>query len=191
MLSTKNKQLAINMIAQIITFATNLIIGFFLTPFVVKHVGKEAYGFVGLANSFISYAIIVTTALNSMASRFITISIHQERYEDTNKYFTSVLFSNIIMAVPLTVASVFIIVFLDRIVTVPLSILPDVTLLWALLFANFIIGLIGNVFIVATFAKNRLELSSFRSIESNILKLMVLFCAFIFFKSAFARGEKS
>lgn len=177
----KNKQLAINMTAQIIAFVVNMGISFFLTPYIVRHVGQEAYGFVGLANNFISYATIITTALNSMAGRFITISIHREEYEDTNKYFTSVIAANICMSAALTAAAVFVLVFLDRLVNVSTDILPDVRLLWGLLFANFIIGLIGNVFGVATFAKNRLELSSLRNIESNIIKVIILVTAFWFF----------
>ena len=41
--------MAYNMIAQIISFALNLGINFFLTPYVVTHVSKEIYGFVSLA----------------------------------------------------------------------------------------------------------------------------------------------
>lgn len=178
----KNKQLAINLAAQLISFGVNFVISFFLTPFVVENVGREAYGFVELANNFISYATIITLALNSMAGRFITISIHQERYEDTNKYFTSVLFSNIVMAVPLTVAGAVILLFLDKIVSVPANILGDVTVLWGLLFLNFALSLIGNVFSIATFSQNRLELSSIRTIESHLIKAGILLAAYFFFR---------
>lgn len=44
----KNKQFAINMIAQVVGFVVMMGIGFLLTPFIVEHVGSEAYGFVGL-----------------------------------------------------------------------------------------------------------------------------------------------
>lgn len=178
----KNKQLIINMAAQVVAFLANLLISFFLTPFIVKNVGKEAYGFVGLANNFINYATIVTTALNSMASRFITISIHQEDYDNTNKYMASVVFANIVMAVPLTIIFTFIVIFLEKMIQVPLNILFDVKLLWGFLFLNFILSLLTNVFNVATFAKNRLELASLRKIESNLIKVVVLCIAFYFFK---------
>ena len=72
----KNKQLAINMIANIISFMVNIGINFLFTPYLINTVGKEAYSFFPLANNFISYTSIITVALNSMASRFITINIH-------------------------------------------------------------------------------------------------------------------
>ncbi len=170
------------MAAQIIAFITNILIGFFLTPFIIKHIGREAYGFVGLAGNFIGYAAIITTALNSMAGRFITISIHREQYNEANQYFTSVLISNIVISVPVTIASVFLLLFLDKIVNVPTNILSDVKFLWGLLFANFIITLVGNVFNVATFARNRLDLSSLRSIESSFIRIAILVTAYVFFK---------
>ena len=178
----RNKQLAINMIAQIVAFVVNFAINFFLSPYVVENIGKTAYGFVGLANNFINYVTIVTIALNSMAGRFITISIHKEEYEETNKYFTSVVIANAFLAVVLTLASIFILFNLNRIVNVPDKILNDVTALWGLLFANFILSLVGNVFGVATFAKNKLYLNSIRGIESNFIKCAALIVAFYFFK---------
>lgn len=176
------KQTMINMIAQVSSFFVTLGINFFLTPFIVKNIGKEAYGFVGLANNFINYAVIITAALNSMASRFITISIHREDYESTNRYMTSVVLANILLSVPIAVIASFVVLFAEKIVNIPPAIVGDVKLLWGLLFLNFTIGLLANVFNVATFAKNRLELASIRQIESNMIKVIILFVAFCFFK---------
>ena len=44
----QNKQLAINMLAQVVVFLVQMGINFLLTPFIVKSLGVEAYGFVGL-----------------------------------------------------------------------------------------------------------------------------------------------
>ena len=87
-----NKQLAINLIAQITTFLITFGIGFFLSPFIVKHIGVEANGFVSLGNNFVAYAGILSTALNSMASRFITIHYVKKDYKTSNEYFSSVFF---------------------------------------------------------------------------------------------------
>ena len=52
----RNKQLLINMTAQIVAFVVNFAINFFLTPFILDNVGREAYGFVSLGNNFVNYA---------------------------------------------------------------------------------------------------------------------------------------
>ncbi|MEK0291878.1 oligosaccharide flippase family protein [Caldifermentibacillus hisashii] len=176
-----NKQTAINLIAQMISSFVNLGIGFLLTPFIVNNIGVESYGFVGLANNFISYAQILTVALNSMAGRFITISLYQNNSEDTNKYFTSVFYANVVMSVGLTVPLVFILIFLDHFLDIPEMIVIDVTILFGIFFANFLINIISSVFGISTFAKNRLDLASWRNISSDLVRVITLVTTFSLF----------
>ena len=70
------KRLAINMAAQLLAFAVNMGISFFLAPIIEAQMANT-YGFVTLANQFVLYAQIVVSALNTMASRFVTIHIHR------------------------------------------------------------------------------------------------------------------
>jgi O-antigen/teichoic acid export membrane protein len=152
----KNKQFAINMIAQVVGFVVMMGISFLLTPFIVEHVGSEAYGFVGLANNFVSYAQVITVALNSMASRFITIKITEKDVEGSNRYFTSVVIANIVTALVLSVPSALIILNLNKIVNVSEAILIDVQWLWAFIFLNFLVSIISSTYSVATFVRNKL-----------------------------------
>ncbi|MEH7159014.1 oligosaccharide flippase family protein [Neobacillus drentensis] len=178
----KNKQIVINMIAQIISFLVAIGISFFLTPFMVKNVGSEAYGFVGMANDFVSYAAVISFALNSMASRYITISLHQEKYEDVNKYFTSVLFANLAISLFLTIPFTVLLFTLNKFVSIPNNILLDVTLLLGFVFLNFLLNIMGSVFNISIFSKNKLNISSSISIVSSILKALILITMFLFLK---------
>lgn len=177
-----NKRLAINMVANLISFCITMGISFFLSPYVINSVGTEAYGFVGLANNFVSYGQLVTIALNSMAGRFITIKIHQGDQKSANKYFTSVIIANIFTALVLLIPSTLIIINLEKIVNLPVAIAGDVKILWSLVFLNFLIGLILTTFNVATFVTNRLDLSSIRDIQANIIKIIILVGTFSFLK---------
>ena len=69
------KQLSINLIANVAAYSVNIIISFFMTPYLIRVLGKEAYSFYPIANNFVQYMGIITVALNSMASRFITIEL--------------------------------------------------------------------------------------------------------------------
>jgi len=70
---SKNRQLAINIAASFTALFISMGINFLLSPFIVKTVGVEAYGFVQFGNNIISYLSILAIALNSMSSRFISI----------------------------------------------------------------------------------------------------------------------
>ena len=84
---TKNKQLFINIIASFVSFGVGMGINFFLSPYIIENVGTEAYGFVQLANNFITYFSILTIALNSMSSRFISVSYFKDDILSANEYF--------------------------------------------------------------------------------------------------------
>lgn len=177
----KKKQLGINLIANLIAFFINIGISFLLTPYIVSKLGNEAYGFIGLANNFVSYAAIITAALNAMAARFITIEIHKEDTEQANIYFNSVLIANFIIAIFLVIASIYIINNLEQMLSVSQELLKDVKWTFSVVFLNFIVTILTSIFSIATFVKNRLELSSLRNIIGNIIKLVFTIGLFYFF----------
>lgn len=176
------KQLTINMFANIVAFIISTAISFVLSPYIINNVGKEAYGFIGLANNFVQYASLISVALNSMGGRFISIKIHQDDIEGANQYFNSILISNIIIAIIMIIPSIGVVLFIDKIIDVPNKILFDTQLLWAFIFLDFIINLVSSTLGVATFSKNRLDLSSKLNIKANILKALILISIFMIFK---------
>lgn len=177
------KQFTINMIAQILAFIINGCISFLLTPYVVKAVGVEANGFVGLANEFVQYAQLLTISLNSMAGRFITIKMHKKDDEGAIEYFSSVIIANIVLSIILCVIFSIIVIFLEYIVNISPSIIIDVKILWLLIFANFIISIFSSIFSVSTFIKNRLDLTALASIIANIIRGTILAIAYFILKS--------
>ncbi len=176
------KQLAINMGASITCFIINLIINFFLSPYIIANVGTEAYGFVSLANNFVNYATIITIALNSMASRFITIAIHNNKKEEVNKYYTSILIANIFLITLLIIPAIVIVLYLEKFLNISIDLIWDVKLLFSLIFFNFFVTIIDSTYSIATFATNKLYLKSIKTIEAYVLKISIMFLAFICFK---------
>lgn len=177
---TKNKQLVINMIASIITMIINYGISLLLTPYLVSTVGGEAYGFVTLANNMVNYATVITVALNSVAGRFITIQIHQNRKEEANKYFNSVLIANCIIAFALLLIALPVIWNLEILIRIPDTLVKSVKALFLFITINFILTIIGNVFTVATFITNQLYLSSIVNSIAGLLKVVLMVIMFGF-----------
>lgn len=175
------KQIYINLFAQGISFAVSFVISFFISPIIVQSVGKEAYGFLGVANNFTSYITIVTVALNSLAGRFVTVSLYKKQLNDMNEYFSSVFFANLIIVCVLAVPVFLFIVFIDNILVIPSNQLIDVQITFGMVFLGFFINLIGSIFSVSTFATNKIYLASIRTIEANLLRLIVIVLTFTIF----------
>lgn len=176
----KNKQLTINLVSNIIAFIVTMGINFFLTPFIVKRLGNEAYGYIGLANNFISFASLFTIAINSMAGRFIGIEIHNKRDDKANVYYNSVLVSNFIIAFVISLLSIYSILNLSDLINISSYLTADVQLTFGLLSLNFLISTLASIFNVSFFVKNRLDLQSLRKIGSSIIKVIVMILLFIF-----------
>lgn len=177
-----NKQTGINFLAQIVAFVLNLCVSFFLTPFIIQNIGVEANGFVSLANTFVDYAQLFTVAINSMAGRFITIKIHQKNITDANKYFTSVVFANILFAAIFSVIFAVAILFLERFLNISESSVTDIKILWIFISLNFIISLFGSIFSVSTFVTDRLDKTALTNARGSIIKVLVLVVCYTFFK---------
>lgn len=176
-----NKQLFINTILTGINFLIGLAITFFLTPYIVRELGRAAYGFIALTSSIVDYTSIMTIALNAMAGRFVSINYMQGNIKDANKYFSSVFYSNVFLSGVILLMAVFFLIFIQKILNVPSDLLFDVRLLLSLQVINTTFCLITNIFALGPFIKKRLDLSYTRTIIGRFLGAAILVSLFFLF----------
>lgn len=158
-----------------LAFAVNYFISFFLTSFVTETIGVEAYGFVSLSKTFASYAVIATTALNSYASRYIALEYHKNRIKKANIYFNSVFFSNLFAGLLLIILSFLFVIFMPRVLSIPVYLIRDVRLLFLLVFINLCISLVGTAFQSSAIIKNKIiQVSVFKGISYAIEAIVLL-----------------
>lgn len=177
--TSAKKQTTINLIASMVSFGINLAINFFLTPYLIGTLGTESYGFIGLANDFVQYAGIITSALNVMAGRFISVAYHRGDKEQASRLFSSVMVANFILAGVLLVFTVVFTAIVDRVLHIPASLVGSVKITFAVTFLTFIISVITAVFTTAAFVKNRVDINSVRDILANMIKVAVLVLLFL------------
>jgi O-antigen/teichoic acid export membrane protein len=178
----EKKQLAINLISNIVAFSSSLLISFVLTPFLIEHIGKEAYSFFPMSNNFIGYLTILTLAINSMVARYITIEINENKMSRAKIYYSSTFFSNLVIVFLLAVLGIFFILYLDAVLNIPLELVVDVKILFSLILISMLIDLLATVFGVATFATNRMDLRAIGDIFRGILKLLLFISLFYFYE---------
>lgn len=175
------KQNLKNLLLNIIAFGVQFAISFYISPIIVGNVGASAYGFIGIANDFVSYASILATVFNSVASRFIADSFYKEDYSKANKYFNSLIATNIVIAGILITVSFVFIPLLDTILTIPENLVFDVKITFALVFGSYILSLITLVFTTSTFVTNRTDINGARNIIQYIIRffLIILLLTFV------------
>lgn len=179
--ASSSRKTLINVFCSLVLLGTNLIINFFLSPYIVEHIGVEANGFIQLANNFITYAQLIVTALNGMAARYITLEYTKQNYDKANLYYNSVFWGNLIIVAVLFTPSIIIISKLDNILNIPVNIVFDVKILFSIIFFNFFIGVALPNWECGTYVTNNLNRTYVPQAFCNILKCLIILVLFAFF----------
>ena len=87
------KTIVISGMSVILSYFINL----FLTSFLTENVGVDAYGYVSIAKTFVSYAGIVTIALTAFIVRYITISYNEGNIKESKSYYSSAIVSCLVL----------------------------------------------------------------------------------------------
>ena len=180
--SKKYKKIFRTILITGIAFGVNYGINLVLTPFITNTVGTEAYGYVTMAKNFAQYASIITIALNSYATRYISIEYHRGNFTEANKYFSSVLLGDCCIGLGILLVAFVVILNLDRILIISPEIVRDVKQLFVLVFLNFTINTICTVFGAAALIKNKLDLTGAIKAGSYVVEAITLICCYKFFR---------
>lgn len=180
-IKNSNKIFVINLFTNILYTMINVGIGFFLTPFLTNNVGAEAYGFVNLANTMINNISIITVALNSVAGRYIAISVHRNDMKKANSYYSSVFWANVILVIAISIITIPTIINLNYFLSIPEFLSKSVQILFLLIYLNYILTIITNIFTLATFICNQLYLANIGSCITGLLRAVLLLLMFSIF----------
>ena len=179
---SNNRQIAKNLFFNGPTFVINFIISFFFTPYLIRTVGKEAYSFFPLVNNIIGYSSILTTAVGSRAGRFITMHIYKDDMNGANEYLNSMWVANLLLSILFTILSIFGVIYINDILTVPDYLLGDVRWLFGLGLFSLVLSLLTGYYGIATYVRNRVDLESSRNLVCNFIRIGLILLLFWLFK---------
>lgn len=174
----KAKKMTINIAASLIAFIVQFLISFVLSPYIVSKLGEEAYGFVNLSNNFVSYASLLAVAINSMASRFISLEYNRGNTQQAKKYFSTVFWANTILSVLILSVALVLIYQLENIITISDPLVSQVKLTFLVSFVNLCVSLVGTVYTSAPFATNNMHYVSIMQIIGNFVRSLVIVVLF-------------
>lgn len=176
-----NKILIRTLVVSGLSVILSYLINFLLTPYITETIGTDAYGFVTLAKSFVSYASILTVALTAFIVRYITLSYHQRDYRQSSGYFSSALAAVILLSVGILVIASIAICNLEKWLKVPQNILGQVKLLFFMVFINFSITTVTVPYTAACYIKNKLSTYNWIKILSYVAEAISMILLFSLF----------
>jgi len=174
-------QLPRNAFLQVLSFLTSIAVGIVLTPYLVRHLGRAAYGLIPLAGVMTQYVSIVTRTVSSATGRFLTIALQRNDVRDANRVLNTAFFSYVALALLQVPIFGLIIYHANNIFTIPEPLYWDAIILLVCSAVSFLISLIAGVFGVPIYANNRLDISRALGITHQIARIagiVILFAVY-------------
>ena len=163
-----------NMVWSLIAVFVNYFMNFLITPYVTNNIGVEAYGFVALANTFISYADIISVGLNAFAGRFISIAYHRGEKERANRFYSSTITADLMLSVVFLVLGGGMILRLESLLEVPEGLAADVKLLFLIVLIRYLLTILRTAFDTSAFIVERLDLVERRQSIAYLMQAILL-----------------
>lgn len=155
---SEKKQVFKNAFVNILSLSMRMLVGIWLVPYLVKHIGAAAYGFVPIAAILTEYISVVTNSVNQAISRYLVIDIQKKDWKKANKTFNTSFFS-IVGIILIQLPIVFIVLRnFDSIFSVPAELFKDVYTLFLLSITAFLISVFSTIFNTSMYAHNRIDL---------------------------------
>lgn len=172
------KQMPKNLGMNILSFITNVVIGLWLVPYLVEHIGIAAYGLIPLAMFFSEYISIIILSLNSSISRFLLIALQKKDYFQANEIFNTSLVIMFVFALLQIIFMVIVIFDISFFINVPEDLENDALWLFSFTFAGFSLSLFRAVFTTPLYAYNRTDLIQMSAIIQTFLRVIIIVTLF-------------
>ncbi|MCE5199736.1 MAG: oligosaccharide flippase family protein [Armatimonadota bacterium] len=169
-----------NLLANILNFGCNIGIGLWFTPYMISHLGVAGYGLIPLATTITSYMGLFTIALNGAVGRYLTIAIERKDTEYANAIFNTSLIGNSIVVCILLLPAIWLSSKMQFFFNVPTGYEHQFSLLFKCTTGMFLLTTLGTAFSLASFCRNRFDLSNAVSIVNSIIRVGVVVLLFTY-----------
>lgn len=174
----RKSNLALSTLLSCMATGLNLLVGMMFVPLITNRLGSEAYGYVSLANTFVTYAGLITIALNSYAVRYVSLAYHDGDTKKARKYYSSVVLASIGIALFALLAGLAVVLNINALLKIPIDLQTDVRILFAVTTVNFCIQTIGAAFLPSSYVADRLDLYNGARVISYMLEILVVLLFF-------------
>jgi O-antigen/teichoic acid export membrane protein len=154
-----------------------MLIAFFLSPFVVHHLGTSAYGLWILIMSITSYLGLLDLGVRGSVTCYVAKFYTQGKHEEASHLVSSALALFTLLGATALAVSVILGLIGLHLFRVPESLRPNLQAVLILAGASIAITLVSNVYGAIVIGLQRFELSNAIEIGSGILKAFVVLLA--------------
>lgn len=177
--NANTKRIAKNTLMLYVRLTFSLLASLYTSRVVLNALGVENYGIYNVVGGFVGTFSLVSSALSSSVSRFITFELGKGNQEKLNRVFsTAVLIHLVLSAIILILMETMGVWFLNNKMTIPLERLYAANMVFQASIVTFLLGLISVPYNATIVAHEKMDAFAYIGILDVSLKLtVVLFIA--------------
>ena len=164
------KRLAINVVMNWAAMAVNMVVPFFLTPFVVRHLGSVGYGVWILAVSTVSYLNLLDLGLRSAVVRFVSKAQAKGEGHEAASAIHAALWFRVLIASGVAVMSLVLAAAVPHFYKIPADMMRAAQITTLLCALGVAITLVSGVFGAVLAAINRFDLLSYITMGQTLMR---------------------
>ena len=164
------KRLAINVGMNWAAMAVNMVVPFFLTPFVVRHLGAVGYGVWILAVSTVSYLNLLDLGLRSAVIRFVSKAQAKGSAGEAASAIHAALWFRLIIASGVAIISLVLAAEVPHLFNIPADLMRAAQITTLLCALGVAVTLVSGVFGAVLAAINRFDLLSYVTMGQTLTR---------------------
>lgn len=175
------KHLIANVSSNVLLVIVISLIGFWMTPYLIRHMGVAVWSMVPLMTSVVSYFGLLTSGITSAVGRFVGICLKKGDNEGGNIYFNSAFFGMLFLFSFLSIFVFILTVFLHRIFRIPEGYEFATRVLFVFIVVSTFLTALSSPFFVSAFVRHRFDLGNLAGVVSRFFRVGLMVFCFTYF----------
>jgi len=142
----QKNRILINSLLSLLYYGINMFTNFWITSLLIGSLGKDVYSFYPLANNVSGWMIIISSAINSMLARHISVQINKNDIKQAEKYYSTAMVVDFVIGMLIIIPILFISQNVDGLFNVPKYCVSDVKKMFLMVLLTVPIDMIMTVF---------------------------------------------
>ncbi len=168
-------QIIKNLLSNYLLTGISMVLVFFWLPFLIRKLGHEGFGVTVVAEGLILFFFIFVSAVRISMSRYVTLTLSQEKMEDCLLYLsTGKRILNIFMGCSL-VLGVMLAIFFPVFFRVPVGLYQQSQVMFLLIVIAFVLSIPNIVYWAILYGYQRFDLINLSNAGGVILRAVAIF----------------
>lgn len=172
------KQIPQNLMTNYFATGINMLLGLLIIPFLIKKLGKDAFGLVILAESIVAFLELATIGIRLSLSRHATFSFSQDKNEDFLEYLSTSRYILLGLAAVIAAIGLGVALNFPRLFHVPDLYVGESKKLFSLITLSCVVTTVNIVFWSVLYVKQRMDLVNIAASSGVFLRAVGIFVLF-------------